>query len=250
MRMQIWASFPSIGNLRPPQLCRGNTAIVASSTSHPLLHCELQSFPQPKPSLLDAHAAPKLAIPVLKAAPRFCDQFPCGAVLPLPTIASSFLLSLGDISDAVRTSAATSDAIGVLIADSNRMQAQLLTSALRRHPEFHVTTCPMDTASILQAVASKPPRVALLSLNPPAIRLRNRDDPAPLSSFPSRDSQSSSGRLLRPRTRGQRLPLRRPRHLLHHRGQSPPAVPVPAPRGRRTDLGQHRATQLPHGPHL
>jgi DNA-binding NarL/FixJ family response regulator len=48
------------------------------------------------------------------------------------------------------------------------MQAQLLTSALRRRPEFHVTTCPMDTVAILQAVASDPPRVALLSLSPPA----------------------------------------------------------------------------------
>jgi|SRR5579863_1771052 DNA-binding NarL/FixJ family response regulator len=65
-------------------------------------------------------------------------------------------------------SAATSDAIHVLIADSNRMQAHLLTSALRRHAEFHITTCPMDTASILQVVSSKPPRVALLSMNAPA----------------------------------------------------------------------------------
>ncbi len=65
-------------------------------------------------------------------------------------------------------SAATSDAIQVLIADSNRMQAQLLTSALRRHAEFHITTCPMDATSILQMVTSKPPRVALLSMNAPA----------------------------------------------------------------------------------
>ena len=62
-------------------------------------------------------------------------------------------------------SAATSNTIGVLIADSNRMQAQLLTSALRRHPEFHITTCQMDTISILQAVTSKRPRIAVLSLN-------------------------------------------------------------------------------------
>jgi DNA-binding NarL/FixJ family response regulator len=62
-------------------------------------------------------------------------------------------------------SAATSNAIGVLIADSNRMQAQLLTSALRRHPEFHITTCQMDTLSILQAVTSERPRIAVLSLN-------------------------------------------------------------------------------------
>ena len=50
-------------------------------------------------------------------------------------------------------SAAASNAIGVLIADSNRMQAQLLASALRRRPEFHITNCPMDNISILQAVS-------------------------------------------------------------------------------------------------
>jgi DNA-binding NarL/FixJ family response regulator len=58
--------------------------------------------------------------------------------------------------------------MGVLIADSNRMQAQLLTSALRRHAEFHITTCAMDTVSILEAVSAKPPRIAVLSLNAPA----------------------------------------------------------------------------------
>ena len=64
------------------------------------------------------------------------------------------------------SSAATSNAIGVLIADSNRMQAQLLTSALRRHSEFRVQTCEMDTFSILQAVTAKHPAIAILSLNP------------------------------------------------------------------------------------
>ncbi len=48
------------------------------------------------------------------------------------------------------------------------MQAQLLTSALRRHAEFHVTTCQMDTIYILQAVTSGAPQVALLSLSAPA----------------------------------------------------------------------------------
>jgi len=47
------------------------------------------------------------------------------------------------------------------------MQSQLLTSALRRHPEFHIATCPMDTLSIFQAITLKPPRIAVLSLNPP-----------------------------------------------------------------------------------
>jgi Response regulator containing a CheY-like receiver domain and an HTH DNA-binding domain len=63
------------------------------------------------------------------------------------------------------SSAATSEAIEVLIADSNRMQSQLLTSALRRRSEFHVASCQMNPVSILQSVAARPPRVALLSLN-------------------------------------------------------------------------------------
>ena len=62
--------------------------------------------------------------------------------------------------------AATSDdVIPVLIADSNRMQAQLLTSALRRHSEFRITHCAMNSVALLHAVALKRPRVALLSLN-------------------------------------------------------------------------------------
>jgi len=56
-------------------------------------------------------------------------------------------------------------AIAVLIADSNRMQAQLLTSALRRRSEFHISTCPIDIASILHAVAATPAKVVVLSLN-------------------------------------------------------------------------------------
>lgn len=64
--------------------------------------------------------------------------------------------------------AATSNSIGVLIADSNRMQSQLLTSALRRHSEFIITTCAMDAFSILQASSTHLPRVALLTLGSPA----------------------------------------------------------------------------------
>ena len=61
--------------------------------------------------------------------------------------------------------AAASVTTTVLIADSNRMQAQLLTSALRRRSEFCISTCPVDIASILQAVASTPAKVVVLSLN-------------------------------------------------------------------------------------
>jgi DNA-binding NarL/FixJ family response regulator len=61
--------------------------------------------------------------------------------------------------------AATSNAIGVLIADSNGMQAQLLISALRRRPEFRISTCRMEGQSILNSVAAIPAEVAVLSLN-------------------------------------------------------------------------------------
>jgi DNA-binding NarL/FixJ family response regulator len=56
-------------------------------------------------------------------------------------------------------------AIPVLVADSNRMQAQLLTGALRRRPEFRVFTCAIDIASVLQAMVSNPAKVILLTLN-------------------------------------------------------------------------------------
>ena len=61
--------------------------------------------------------------------------------------------------------AATAGAICVLVADSNRMQAQLLTNALRRRSEFRLVICRMDTASIHDAIASAPVQVALLSPN-------------------------------------------------------------------------------------
>ena len=61
--------------------------------------------------------------------------------------------------------AVTSGSISVLVADSNRMQSQLLTSALRRRPEFRISTCPMDAVSMLQAVSVRPASVVVLSLD-------------------------------------------------------------------------------------
>jgi DNA-binding NarL/FixJ family response regulator len=61
--------------------------------------------------------------------------------------------------------APVADAITVLIADSNRMQSQLLSSALRRRSEFRISTCPVDIGSILQAVASTAVQVVVVSLN-------------------------------------------------------------------------------------
>jgi len=65
----------------------------------------------------------------------------------------------------ISSSAATSHALDVLVADSNRMQSQLLISALRRRAEFEVAACQMETVSILRAVAQKKPAIALLSMN-------------------------------------------------------------------------------------
>jgi DNA-binding NarL/FixJ family response regulator len=64
-----------------------------------------------------------------------------------------------------RLSAAASSTLRVLVADSNRMQAQLLVGALRRRPEFQITACRMDSTSIFQAVTSTSPRLALLCLS-------------------------------------------------------------------------------------
>lgn len=64
-----------------------------------------------------------------------------------------------------RSSSAAPAAINVLIADSSRMQAQLLTGALRRRSEFHVSTCAVDIGSILQSLTAQPAQVVILSLN-------------------------------------------------------------------------------------
>src|SRR5579864_7519609 len=66
------------------------------------------------------------------------------------------------------SSAAASDGISVLIADSNHLRSQLLTNALRRHMEFHIRACQMYNLSILRAVVEKLPQVTLLALHPPA----------------------------------------------------------------------------------
>lgn len=63
------------------------------------------------------------------------------------------------------SSVSPSSSIPVLVADSNRMQAQLLISALRRRAEFHISTSPVDIDSLLQAIAQTPSRVMLLALN-------------------------------------------------------------------------------------
>ena len=55
--------------------------------------------------------------------------------------------------------------IPVLIADSNRIQSELLTGALRRHAGFSISTCLVDPDSLLQAIAFAPAKVILLSLN-------------------------------------------------------------------------------------
>jgi len=53
----------------------------------------------------------------------------------------------------------------VLVADSSKMQAQLLTAALRRRSEFHIATCAIDVNAILQAIAANASKVVLFSLN-------------------------------------------------------------------------------------
>ena len=105
----------------------------------------------------------KNLIPNLRAEHTFCSSFPCDLLSLFPTI---FLAIRTCTNHFMTSSTAPSGTLGVLIADSNHMQAQLLATALRRRAEFRVASCPMDTASILQAVATKHPRVTLLSLHP------------------------------------------------------------------------------------
>jgi DNA-binding NarL/FixJ family response regulator len=56
-------------------------------------------------------------------------------------------------------------ATSVLIADSNSMQARLLTSALRRRSGFHISTCAIDLEALEDAIALHPVQVIVMSLN-------------------------------------------------------------------------------------
>jgi DNA-binding NarL/FixJ family response regulator len=58
---------------------------------------------------------------------------------------------------------ATSNAIGVLVADSNQMQRQLLARALRRRPEFRVTSCGGEMEEIFGATGSSSFQVAIMN---------------------------------------------------------------------------------------
>lgn len=62
---------------------------------------------------------------------------------------------------------AAANAIGVLVADSNQMQCQLLVSALRRRPEFRVTSCEVEMDAILSAILSSPVHVAIMNADHP-----------------------------------------------------------------------------------
>jgi DNA-binding NarL/FixJ family response regulator len=53
--------------------------------------------------------------------------------------------------------------IGVLVADSDRMHGQLMTGALRRRPEFRVSTCRVDLDSVLRALAEDTVHVILVN---------------------------------------------------------------------------------------
>jgi DNA-binding NarL/FixJ family response regulator len=63
--------------------------------------------------------------------------------------------------------AAPTNAVGVLVADANQMQCQLLVSALRRRQEFQVTFCGVDMDAIFRSVASMRVQVAVINADHP-----------------------------------------------------------------------------------
>ena len=63
----------------------------------------------------------------------------------------------------------TSNTIGVLVADSNQMQCQLLVGALRRRPVFRVHSCGVDMNVILNAISGFPVDVILMNADHPKL---------------------------------------------------------------------------------
>ncbi|MGH9513867.1 MAG: LuxR C-terminal-related transcriptional regulator [Terriglobales bacterium] len=67
-------------------------------------------------------------------------------------------------SEAPQLARAFQDPIGVLVADSNQMQSQLLVNALRRRKEFEVAACPLNLEAILSVIEFTKAQVAVLNL--------------------------------------------------------------------------------------
>jgi DNA-binding NarL/FixJ family response regulator len=63
-------------------------------------------------------------------------------------------------------SGASRDPIRVLLADSNRTQSQLLSSALRRQPSMEVACCSSELSDCLEALGSAPADIVLLGDGP------------------------------------------------------------------------------------
>jgi hypothetical protein len=60
-------------------------------------------------------------------------------------------------------SRASHECIGVLVADSNQTQSQLLSSALRRHPGIRVARCGSELSQCLQALQADQADIVLLT---------------------------------------------------------------------------------------
>jgi two-component system nitrate/nitrite response regulator NarL len=60
-----------------------------------------------------------------------------------------------------------SPAIGILVADSNQTQRQLLVRALRQRPDFEISNCPLQGDAILEILATAPRQVLIMNLAHP-----------------------------------------------------------------------------------
>ena len=63
------------------------------------------------------------------------------------------------------SSTCESEPVRVLVADSTQMQSQLLTSALRRHPQFDVRTCQKNWDALTAITAQTALDVAIITTN-------------------------------------------------------------------------------------
>jgi len=66
------------------------------------------------------------------------------------------------------TNTAGSKVVSVLVVDENQTERQLLTSALRRRPEFRVSVCGLDLDAIVEAIQSSPMDVAVINPEHPS----------------------------------------------------------------------------------
>ena len=138
--------------------------------------------------------------------------------------------------------------INLLLAGSSQMQLQLVTGALRRRPEFNVSSCPLHGDIVLKSMKTALPDVLVLALNGQSTGWEDMALPRRLHISCAGISKILLVESVDPRVGDRCLPVWRPRIVLLRRVAHSSTLQVYSGGPPWTDLGYRAADRLPDRP--